>query len=191
MKHLCSFVVVCLLALSAIAQTPASATPADALESGWNVSITGSFSNVSNAATNNGFVTTEALRVAQHWNARADEFITLTPATVIVLAGPEYRFSLEHLLKSSSFAANAAKIEAFAHAGAGTARSQSIAADGSTTLSAARFAYGIGGGFDVKLNSTMSVRPLDLTYVRSSMLTNGGAILGNHLQFAAGLGIRF
>jgi opacity protein-like surface antigen len=185
-----SVLVLVALSLGAIAQT-APAAPPDPLESGWNVSITGSFSNVSNAATNNGFVTTEALRVAQHWNARADEFITLTPATVIVLAGPEYRFSLEHLLKSSSFAANAATIEAFAHAGAGTARSQSTSADGSTTLSAARFAYGIGGGFDVKLNATMSVRPLDLTYVRSSMLTNGGAILGNHLQFAAGLGIRF
>lgn len=176
------------LAVFGLAQT----APPDPLESAWNVAINGSFSNVSNAATNNGFVTSEALRVATHWNARADQFITLTPATVIALAGPEYRFSLAHVLKSSpAFAVNASKIEAFAHVGAGTARSTSTDAKGTTTLSAAKFAYGIGGGFDVKLNDKMSIRPLDLTWVRASMLQNGGALLGNHLQFATGLGIRF
>lgn len=188
MKQFILAAVLCLLAVTAFGQIQ----PPDTQEGPWNVAINGSFSNVSNAATNNGFVTTEALRVAQHWNVRSDQFVTLSPATLIVLAGPEYRFSLAHIFKGSpAFSLNAAKLEGFAHAGAGTARSTSTDAAGTTTLSAARFAYGVGGGFDIKLSDTMSLRPLDLTYVRASMLQGGGAVLGNHLQFATGLGIRF
>ena len=187
MKTLC-LVSIVMLALTCAAQTP---PPADPLESGWNVAINGNVSNVSNAATNNGFQTSESLRVSQHWVARTDQFVTLAPSAVIVLAGPEYRFSLAHVLASSNFAVNAEKIEAFVHMGAGTARSEATAKDGTTTLSTAKFAYGIGGGFDFKISDTVTVRPLDLTYVRASMLQNGGQVLGNHLQFAAGLGLRF
>jgi len=183
-----SLVVLCLLAGFSTAQ----ATPPDLLETSWNVAINGSYSNLANAATNNGFVTSEGLRVAQHWVARSDQFITLTPSTVIVLAGPEYRLSMAHFLPKSDFAANAGKFEGFINAKVGTARSWStISANGTSSLSAARFAYGVGGGFDVTLSSNVTMRPLDLTYVRASMLQNGGELLGNHLQFAAGLGIRF
>lgn len=180
---------VLVLAFSAAA---VAQTPTDPFEGAYNVTINGSFSNVSNAATNNGFQTTEGIRVATHWLARSDQFVVLgPPSAVIVTAGPEYRFNLAHLLSKSNFAANASKIEAFANLGAGTARSSALNADGTSTLSASHFAYKVGGGFDILLNSTMSLRPLDISYVRAPMLQNGGAVLGNQLQFAAGLGIRF
>lgn len=187
---------VLILSLNCIAQTipsnpPTTANPPDPFEGAWNVAINGSYSNIANAATNNGFTTTEAVRVAQHWNLRSDQFITLNPSTVIVLAKGEYRMNLGHFLSKSNYIVNASKFEAFANAGLGTARSSTIATDGSSTLSAAKFAWGVGGGFDVALNSTMSLRPLDITYVRAGMLQNGGTVLGNHLSFAAGLGIRF
>lgn len=171
--------------------TPAPKTSADPFEGAWNISISGNFSNISQAANNNGFQTIEAFRIAQHWNLRADQFVTLNPSTTIVVAGPEYRFNLEHLLSKSTFAANASKIEAFVNLKAGTARSSAVSADGSSQLSAARFAYGAGVGFDILVNSTLSLRPLDISEIRASMLRNGGSLLGNHLQFATGLGLRF
>lgn len=181
----------CLVAISitAFAQT---APPTDPFEGAYNVTINGSFSNVSNAATNNGFQTTEGIRFSQHLLVRSDQFVVLgPPSAVIVTAGPEYRFNLAHLLSKSNFAANASKVEAFGNVGAGTARSSAMNPDGTTTLSKAAFAYKVGGGFDILLNKTMSIRPLDISYVRAPMLQNGGSILGNQLQFAAGLGVRF
>ena len=166
--------------------------PADPLEGAYNVTINGSFSNVSNAATNNGFMTTEGIRLSQHLLARSDQYVVLgPPSAVIVTAGPEWRFNLEHILSKSTFAANASKVEAFANVGAGTARSSALNADGTTTLSKAAFAWKAGGGFDILINKTVSIRPLDISYVRAPMLQHGGSVLGNQLQFAAGLGVRF
>lgn len=191
MKTFLALIASLLFCLSAFGQTAPPPAQPDPLEGAWNISVNGSYSNVSDAATNNGFVTTEAFRIAQHWNLRSDQFIVLNPSSVIVLAGPEYRLNLSHFLATSAFTANASKIEAFVNVKAGTARSSAIATDGTTTLSAAHFAYGVGGGFDILVNSTLSLRPLDISYVRAPMLTNGGAVLGNHLQFATGLGLRF
>lgn len=176
--------------LFSIAQTPAP-TPPDVLENAWNIGINGNFSNLSQSANNNGFQVSEAFRVAQHWTFRSDQFLVMNPSIVVVTAGPEYRFSLQHLLAKSTFAANASKLEAFVNVGAGTARSSTVADNGTTTLSAAKFAYKIGGGIDILVNSTLSLRPLDISYVRAGMLNNGGQILGNHVQAAAGLGLRF
>lgn len=179
------------VALLVIASTLAFAQT-DPLEGAYNVTINGGFSNVSNAATNNGFVTIEGLRVSQHLLAQSYQFVVLgPPSAVIVTAGPELRANLAHFLAKSNFAANASKIEAFVNVGAGTARSSALNADGSTTLSKASFAWKIGGGFDILLNKTMSFRPLDISYVRAPMLQHGGSILGNQLQFAAVLGVRF
>lgn len=187
MKRLALLAVFLALPIALFAQAPA-----DPLEGAYNVVINGSFSNVSNAATNNGFQTTEGIRLSQHLLARSDQFVVLgPPSAVIVTAGPEYRLNLAHVLAKSTFAVNASKIEAFGNVGAGTARSSALNPDGTTTLSKAAFAWKVGGGFDIMLNKTMSIRPLDVSYVRAPLLQSGGAVLGNQLQFAAGLGIRF
>lgn len=174
------------LAMPAFAQTAP-----DPLENAWNISINGSYSNLSQAANNNGFQASEAFRVAQHWNFRTDQFLVMNPSSVVVTAGPEYRLSLAHLLAKSTFSANAAKLEAFANLGAGSARSSTVGADGTSTLSAAKFAWKVGGGLDILVNPTLSLRILDISYVRAGMLTHGGELLGNHIQAAAGLGLRF
>src|SRR5260370_2938456 len=113
------------------------------------------------------------------------------------VGGCACRFSLEQRLKSSNFAGKASRVEAFLNVGAGTGRTTATvtaSASGTTTTteqSAAKFAYSAGGGFDIKLSDTVTLRPLDLKYIRASMLTNGGQVIGNHMQFAAGLGLRF
>lgn len=186
-----------MFAASAYAQTPTPAPkPPDPLEGAWNVSINGGYSSLSNSQTNNGFVTGVSFRVAQHWNLRSDVYILNNPSVTVALAGPEYRFSLEHLLKGNpQFAANASRVEAFINLGAGTVRSTDtvVGTNESTTTTEykAKFAYSAGGGFDIKLSDTVSLRPLDLKYIRGSMLAGGGQVIGNHLQFAAGLGVRF
>lgn len=185
-----------LLSLSVNAQTPPAPKPPDPLEGAWNVSVNGAYSNVTNAPTNNGFVTGVSFRVTQHFNLRSDVYVLQSPqGLTMALAGPEYRFSLEHLLKSTTFAANAAKIEPFINAGLGTARTSTVILnkDGTSVvnLSAAKFAGSIGGGFDIKLSDTIYVRPLDVKYVKSSFLNSGGGFYGNQLTFAAGLGLRF
>jgi hypothetical protein len=165
--------------------------PADPFETGWNIMLGGNYMNATNAATNNGVLTTQGLRVAQHWVARSDQYITLSPSGVLVLAGAEYRESLAHLFpKSNTYAVNAEKMEAFVNLEVGTARTSTTTSSG-TTLSTAKFAWGVGGGFDIKLTDTTSLRPLDIKYVRAGMLTNGGQLLGNHVDFAAGLNLRF
>jgi len=194
MKAAITAIVLLFLSVSTFAQTPAPKPP-DILEGAWNVSVNGGFSSLSNQQTNNGFVTGIAFRVAQHWNLRSDVYLLNNPSVTIALAGPEYRFSLEHLLKSSNFAANAGRVEAFINAGAGTVRSTDVVTGTATTTTTteykAKFAYSVGGGFDIKLSDSVSMRPLDLKYIRGSMLAGGGQVIGNHLQFAAGLGLRF
>lgn len=175
-----------ILAIPAKAQNPPPANPPDLLEGAWNVSVYGAYSK---QQTNNGFATGLSLRLSQHLAMRSDVFILNSPQVTVALGGAEYRFSLEHLIKGSNYAANASRVEAFLNLEAGTARSTALIGTGPKDL--AKFAYSAGGGFDIKLSDTVTVRPLDLKYVRSSFLNSGGQILGNQLQFAAGLGLRF
>lgn len=183
------FTVTLLLALFlcsiSAAQTPPPKPP-DVLEGAWNVSVYGAYSK---QQTNNGFATGLSMRLSQHLAMRTDVYILNDPQITIALGGAEYRFSLEHLIKGSNYAANASKVEAFLNAGAGTARSTALIGTGPKDL--AKFAWSLGGGFDIRISDTVTVRPLDLKYVRSNFLNNGGQVLGNQLQFAAGLGLRF
>lgn len=169
--------------VSLAAQTPPSKTP-DPLESGWNVMVNGGYSSVSNAQTNNGFFFSTAIRLSQHVVARGDVFVVTSPAVTVSLAKPEYRFSASHLFKSNA-TPTVKNTEFFVNAGIGAAHFTDPAQG-----TKSKFAWGVGGGFDVKLSDTVSIRPLDVNYVRSSLL-NGGQVIGNHLQFAAGLGLRF
>lgn len=185
-----------LFAVATQAQTPPAPKPPDILENAWNVSVNGGYSNFANAPTNNGFVTGVSFRVSQHLNLRSDVYVLNSPqGLTVAVAGPEYRFSLEHLLKSSSYAANAARVEAFFNFEAGDAHSSTVlvAPNGTTTsqITKSKFAYGPGAGFDIKLSDTVTVRPLDVKYLRSQYLNAGGGLYGNQLSFAAGLNLRF
>jgi hypothetical protein len=197
MKQTLTLTFLCLAMIGSIqAQTapvaPAPVTPPSLTSNAWNVSINGGYSSVENAATNNGFLTTEALKIANSWDLRADTFITQGPDATIVLAGPEYRFALSKFFKPNpAIALNTSNLEAFVNVGLGDARTSATAANGTTTLSKASFAWKLGVGFDILVSKTMSFRPLDISYVRASMLQNGGQVLGNHLQLGATLGLRF
>jgi len=189
-----------LLAPVAYAQTKPVAktqtTAPDPFEAAWNVSISGNYANVSNAPTNNGVLTSVAFRVAQHWNIRADTYLLNSPAgMVLVLGGPEYRISAAHIFPSSNFMINASRMELFANVEAGDARTSTVfvspVGGTITQVSASKFAFGIGGGLDITISPMVTVRPLDVKYVRSSFLNNGGGFYGNQLDFAAGLSLRF
>lgn len=197
------FLAVCLFlgfSVAAFGQTtpPPAPTPKppDIMEGAWNVSVNGGYSNISNAPTNNGFVSGVSLRLSQHLNLRSDVYLLNSPqGMVLALAGPEYRFSLAHVLKSSSYAASADRVEAFFNVGAGDAHTSTVTVDQAgnsiTSVSKSKFAWSVGGGFDIKMSDTVTLRPLDIKYVRSTFLNQGGGVYGNQLAFAAGLGLRF
>jgi hypothetical protein len=176
--------------------TRAQAPAPDPLESGWPLSINGAISTLSQQNTNNGAMASVGLRLAQHWVLRSDVFILNSPSVTIALLGPEYRFSAAHLFKgSSSGLIQANAVEIFINGKAGSASSTAAAVD-STSKSTTRFAFGVGGGFDIKVSDTVSIRPLDLSYLRGSFMGPSGApqhisaVVGNHISFAAGIGIR-
>jgi len=152
---------------------------------GWNVSINGNFLNVTNAATNNGFASVEAVRVANNWDLRADQLTLTAPAGgTIALFRAEYRFLLSSLLKPNQYV-NTSNFEPFFNLGGGVANSNDVS--GSTN----RPAFVLGAGFDYLVGATgmFSLRPLDVSYVRASILQGGGQIIGNHVQLMSGIGV--
>src|SRR6266566_1685544 len=116
------------------AQTP---VPPDPLENAWTVQINGGYSFTS-GKTNNGVQTSQALRIASHWNVRNDLFTIATTPVLVDLIKPEYRFSLAHLVPSNSFI-NTTNMLPFVNVGIGIERG---------TDSVSHFAYGAGGGMD-------------------------------------------
>jgi hypothetical protein len=155
---------------------------------GWTVAINGNFSNISNASTNNGFATIETVRVSDHFAVRADQLMTVNPAGAeIFLFKAEYRRLLSDFIKPNPYL-NTANFEPFVNAGGGTAQSNN-----GGVLSTSRPAFAVGGGFDMAVGSTgmFTIRPLDISYVRASILQNGGTLIGNHLSLFAGIGLRF
>lgn len=181
-----------LIAFPVLAQTtttPPTAPPAPPNLSsvGWNLAINGSFTTA-NGSTNNGFALTEALAVSPHFALRADEYLLNNPDVTVALGGIEYRIPGTSIFKSTNFAANAQKITLFANAELGDAHA-TVASTANITQR--HFAVGIGGGFDLCVSTNVCIRPLDIKYVNGGVMTNGGKILGNGLQFETGLGIRF
>lgn len=173
-----------LLASSVFAQQATSPPqPADPFDGGWTVAVNGGYSSVQNAGTNNGFFFSTGIRLTQHFVVRGDVFVLNDPAVTISLVKPEYRFSAKHLIKAPT-SPIVANTEFFINAGLGSAH---FTDPGKGTQS--RFAWGVGGGFDIKLSDTVSMRPLDVNYLKSAL--TGPRVIGNHLQFAAGLGLRF
>lgn len=178
-----------LVPCSLLAQSPAPDT-VPLTENAWNVSVNGGYSSIQQAGTNNGFFFSTAIHVAQNWNIRGDVFVMNDPAVTISLIKPEYRIPSSRLFKNASgnyFAVN--NVEFFLNGGLGSAH-YTDPARGSTS----KFAWGFGGGFDMKVLQTngtsIVIRPLDVNYLYSDLI-GGGRVIGNHLQFSAGLGLRF
>ena len=184
MKKLLLLFVLSVVSVHAQTKAPTPAPPPDPLESGWNVMVNGGYSQVQNAGTNNGFFFSTGIRIAQHWVARGDVFVLASPSVTITLVKPEYRFSALHLF-SNTTSSTVKNTEFFANLGIGDAHFTDPAKG-----TQSKVAYGFGGGFDVKLSDTVTVRPLDVNYIYSDLI-GGGKVIGNHLQFAAGLGLRF
>jgi len=169
----------------AFAQGAPPVRPPDPLEGAWRVEFSGNYSLLRENSNNNGYQAGFALRVAQHWAARADVFTVTSPSARVTIAGPEYRFSLGHWFKGSQFI-HADGLEAALSAKIGSARSGP-----DFGAARARFAYGLGGSLDKKINAHFSMRILELNYVRASIFRPSGIVLGNHLQVASGIGLRF
>src|SRR5437867_1092149 len=149
-KRMATLAILLLVALAAKAQTP---KPADPLEGAWNVSVNGGYSSVQNAGTNNGFFFSTGIRLAHHWVARGDVFVLNDPAVTVSLAKPEYRFSARHLFKTTESPV-VRNTEFFVNAGVGNARFTDPAKG-----TQSKFAWGVGGGFDVRASDKITVRP--------------------------------
>lgn len=182
-----------LCVMPAMAQTapapapPTTVTAAPTSIPGWNVLINGAFSTA-NGATNNGTALTEELAVSPHFAIRADQYILNSPSVTVALGGVEYRRAASDFIKPQGTMINTSAITFFVNAEIGTAHA--TVAD-TANITKRHLAAGIGGGFDYCLNSTVCLRPLDLKYVNGGVMTQGGKVLGNGLQFGAGLNLRF
>jgi hypothetical protein len=185
-----------ILALPCVAQTTAALTPAPTPAPvvapptsipGWNVLINGAFSTA-NGNTNNGSALTEELGISSHFAIRADQYLMNSPSTTVALGGVEYRRAASDFIKPTNLTVNTSAITFFVNAELGTAHA-TVAA--TAPITQRHFAVGIGGGFDYCLSATVCLRPLDLKYVNGGVMTQGGKVLGNGLQFGAGLNLRF
>jgi len=183
-KLLAAAALLILFAVPAFAQaTPAPPTSLP----GWNVLINGAFSTA-NGDTNNGTALTEELAVSPHFAIRADQYLLNSPSVTVALGGLEYRFAGTSIFKAQNATVNASALTFFVNAELGTAHATVQASE---PITQRHFAVGVGGGFDYCLSAKVCLRPLDLKYVNGGVMTNGGKVLGNGLQFGAGLNLRF
>ena len=168
----------------AVAQTT---TPSAPLSSGNVFTVSAGYANMSSTATNNGFQMTGILTLNQGTYSllglRADTLLLASPNVTMSLIGPEYQYSIAHLFKSTNTVTQ--NIVLFTHVGVGEAFFTSpTTGEGSH----AKFALGLGGGIQVNVTSTMFFRPLDVTWVHSS-IPGTSAVIGNQAQFAASFGL--
>lgn len=106
-----------------------------------------------------------------------------------MVVGPEYHFSAAHILPSTG-TFSTQNVEFFAHASMGLGWSAAVVNNVSTD-GPKKFAWGLGGGADYTLTSNVTLRLVEVTYVRCSLLQNGGQFIGNHMQVASGLKLTF
>jgi hypothetical protein len=169
-------------ASAATAAPAANPVVTDLLESGEPFSISGSYGASSGNAVNNGVQATMEFRMTQHWGARIDTFNLSNPSnTVLSLAEAQWKESLAHLIKPTSFI-NTTPILIGVHAGPGVLKSP----DGG-----ASFAVGAGVSVDYVVTSIFHVRILDFTYAYSRGLGNAGIPLGNYPSVGTGVGFDF
>ena len=189
--RLLSFACGLLFAISTFAQTttpPSNPTPQPATP-GWTFQTAAGYSNVSGAETNNGFANVTELRLSTSVAIRGDVFMVTNPNVIGSYVGPEYIIPATKFFKTNANnPVNASNVEFFLNAKVGDLRSQNPT---NTSQSTARFSWGVGGGFNIKLSDHTFIRPLDISYLRGSAFQHGGVIIGNHMQAAAFLGVSF
>ena len=172
----------CPLTPSLNAQTKASDS-----QPGWTFSTSAGYSNVTNAPTNNGFANVTELKLSTSIAIRGDVFLMTNPQMIGSYVGPEYILPANKLFKSNpNNPVNSDNVEFFFNAKVGDIRSSDP-----TNTTKAKFSWGVGGGFNIKLSDKTFIRPLDISYIRGSVFQGGGTVIGNHLQAAALLGVRF
>lgn len=191
MKRIILLCAVMLFAVTLRAQTTPPATPLP----GWTFSTAAGYSNVTNAPTNNGFANVTELKLSEYLAVRGDVFLMTSPQVLGSYVGPEYIVPASRFFKTNANnPVNASNVEFFFNAKVGDLRST----DPANAQSKSHFSWGIGGGFNIKLSDKTFLRPLDVSYIRGSVeqAPNSAAspfhaVLGNHLQAAALLGVRF
>lgn len=178
---------------TAAASTPTTQPPSLANLPTINVSLYGGYSNTTGAATNNGTFTSQALTLGNVFKGsiavRNDVYMLANPTIVIDAAGPELRWSVNTIFPNLSGNYPVVnQMELFINGKVGDSYQTDTAGDkvGKNSL-----AYGFGGGVDIRVSTNVVARVLDISYIRSPLLQNGGIVLGNHLSLEAGLGLRF
>lgn len=186
-------IVACLvLAVPAFGQSAPTPLP------GYNVSLNAGYSSVQGNG-NNGMFASLAVPVytfggafGKDWDAtisaRADYFTLTSPANYIVTAGPEFRFQFSRasLLSGTVF-------QPFANLGVGAARAQCVSAGtcAAGTDTSTHGAFKFGGGLDIPMSASLSLRLLEVDYIHASDLPSGHVVFSNFAQVSAGVGIRF
>src|SRR5216684_6179735 len=161
----------CLLIPSSKAQTTPS-TP------GWTFSTAAGYSNVTNAPTNNGFANVTELKISEYLAIRGDVFLMTNPQVIGTYVGPEYILPATKIFKANANnPVNAGNVEFFFNAKLGDLRSTDP-----NNVTKAKFSWGLGTGFNIRLSDKTFIRPLDVSYIRGSVFQGGGTVLGNHLQ---------
>lgn len=154
---------------------------------GWTFSTAAGYSNVTNAQTNNGFANVTELKLSEYLAVRGDVFIMTNPQVIGSYVGPEYVLPATKIFKqNANNPVNAGNVEFFFNAKIGDIRSTDP-----TNTTKAKFSWGVGTGFNIKLSDKTFIRPLDISYIRGSVFQGGGTVIGNHMQAAAFLGVRF
>lgn len=192
MRKLFIGIVFVLAAQCAFAQSAPQPLP------GYNVSLNAGYSSVQGNG-NNGMFASLAVPVytfggafGKNWDAtisaRADYFTLTTPSNYVITAGPEFRFQF-----SRANLLNGAVFQPFANFGIGTSRAQCVSSNtcGPTVSTASAFTSKFGGGLDIPVSSSMSLRILEVDYIHAGNLPSGHVIFSNFAQISAGLGIRF
>jgi len=193
-RYISAIAVILLAASLGLAQTTPPSTPAPSTNlPGWAVQLTGGYSLVAGANTNNGFFSSVAVPVWHSKNnalgvqGRGDYFSVSKPTSYFVGGGPELRgqFSKDTLLNGQVF-------EPFATVEFGLSKlADTTDSAGATISHPTKFAFKIGGGLDTILKGNVTWRLVEVDYIHSSIYPNNGLVVSNFAQVSTGIGIRF
>jgi len=143
--------------------------------------VSGNFVSVNNAADNNGFKASQELMIAPSFAARSDQFIL--PGSIIATIGPEYWLPLSKIFKGTGGAINPQNTSFSFYGGIGNGR------DTLNAVTKSSFAWDLGATMNYSVNGVLEFRPMDIAYVHSPFLANGGAVLG-HWEVSTGFGLK-
>jgi len=135
---------------------------------------------------NQGAYLTGLLPLSPSLAVRADTVLLTSPQVTLATLGLEYIKPLSALgiFKNSTYPA-VKNASLFGHFGLGEGFYTNPT---DASQSKAKFAAEFGGGLQINLNSTMFIRPVDLTYVYSPIGGTGFRSFGNQAVFQAAVG---